>query len=177
MTRMLQGDFAKADKKRGRFRDLLKTATRNMVRNYWEKQKVRAGVALDPAELPEEDRDQGWDVACRQNLLDLAWAALEEHERTHPGSLAYRILRLRTEYSDESSDKLATRFSAILGQPMRADTFRQQLRRARVRFAEFLVREIADGLDSPDSNRIREDLIDLELYESVKDLLPGETFE
>ena len=39
VLRMLSGDFAGADPNRGRFRDLLKVATRNMVRNHWAKEK------------------------------------------------------------------------------------------------------------------------------------------
>lgn len=34
IVRVLRGDFAGADPSRGRFRDLLKTAIRNMARNY-----------------------------------------------------------------------------------------------------------------------------------------------
>ena len=47
VVRLLKGDFAGADPTRGRFRDLLKTAARNMVRNFWEKQSRRRPVDAD----------------------------------------------------------------------------------------------------------------------------------
>ena len=47
VVRMLRGDFHGADPERGRFRDLLKTAARNMVRDHWERQNRRRGVEYD----------------------------------------------------------------------------------------------------------------------------------
>ena len=47
VVRLLKGDFAGADPNRGRFRDLLKTAIRNMVRNHWKREAKRSTVAFD----------------------------------------------------------------------------------------------------------------------------------
>src|SRR5262245_5988742 len=41
IVRLMRGDFAGADPSRGRFRDFLKTAVRNMVSNHWSKQSRR----------------------------------------------------------------------------------------------------------------------------------------
>jgi len=51
VVRLLSGDFAGADPARGRFRDLLKTAIRNMVRNRWAREKRRRSTGLDAAEV------------------------------------------------------------------------------------------------------------------------------
>ena len=112
----------------------------------------------------------GW----RDNLLSLTWAKLEEYECQHEGSVAYSVLKLRAENPSDNSKQLAARLSELAGRDIKPDTTRQQLRRSRIRFAEFLVEEIADGLDEPDPSRLQEELISLGLYEHVKDSLPDE---
>ena len=174
VVRLLQGDFAGADPQRGRFRDLLKVAVRNMVRNHWDKQNRRRGVDFDlqlmqddeiPAEIDE------WLVHWRTNVLEIAWSALERYQRTHAGSIAYTVLRLRADAPQDNSDQLAATLSEHLGKEVRPDSFRQQLRRARVRFAEFIVEEIASGMVRADPARIQEELICLGIYEHVKDVV------
>ena len=55
-----------------------------------------------------------------------------------------------------------------------AATFRQQLRRARVRFAEYIVEEVANGIDSFKPERVYEELISIGLFEHVKDVMPSD---
>jgi RNA polymerase sigma factor (sigma-70 family) len=175
IVRLLSGDFEGADPQKGRFRDLLKTAVRNMIRNMWAKQKVRKSVELDVTQLEQqltEEQDQVWDNGWQQHVLSLAWRRLEEYETRHEGSIAFKVLKLRTEHPDDSSEQLAERLGTMLGKPVRADQTRQQLRRARVRFAEFLIAEVADMLPSPSPQRIQDELITLGLFEQIRDVLP-----
>ncbi|MDB5313087.1 MAG: sigma-70 family polymerase sigma factor [Gemmataceae bacterium] len=174
VVRLLRGDFGGADPDRGRFRDLLKTAVRNMVHNHWAKANRRRPAGVDPDALPgAADRpDDDWDAAWRQNVLDHTWAALQDHERAHPGSLTYTVLKLRADFPDETSDQLAARVSAKTGTRVRPDACRQMVRRARVRFAELLVREVELGLADPSPDRVAEDLAALGLLEYVRDFLP-----
>lgn len=177
VLRLMRGDFGGADASRGRFRDLLKTSLRNMVRNHWAKQNRRRPADVEVHDLPleaESAADDPWLEAWRNNLLDLTWANLEDYERTHKGSVAFTVLRLRADHPDDSSDELAGKLSAILGKPVRADSVRQQLKRARDRFAELLVKQVADVLDDPAPDRIQEELSDLGLLDRIRDFLPGE---
>jgi DNA-directed RNA polymerase specialized sigma24 family protein len=178
MVRLLQGDFAGADPGRGRFRDLLKVAVRNMVRNYWDKQKRRQGVNFDLTLLEEEhasdDSSDSWLNHWRRNVLEIAWSALEQYQQSNPGSVAYTVLRTRADFPAATSDELAEKLALQLGRELRADTFRQQLKRARTRFAEFLVEEIAHGLTETDASRIQDELICLGIYEHIKDVLPNQ---
>ena len=61
VVRLLAGDFAGADPQRGRFRDLLKVAVRNMVHNYWSRSNRRRHVDIDldifAAETANQDDD------------------------------------------------------------------------------------------------------------------------
>ncbi|TWT57508.1 RNA polymerase sigma factor [Thalassoglobus neptunius] len=176
MVRLLQGDFAGADPSKGRFRDLLKVAVRNMTRNMWAKKKVRKTVDSDAAEVapPSDDESEAtWEDSWQRQVLDLTWNRLEDYQKTHPGSIAYTVLKLRTDFPDETSDELAARLSEKIGKTARADQTRQQLRRARVRFAEFLVAEVMDGIEVASQERIEDELIQLGLYDQVKEFLPS----
>jgi len=175
VVRILKGDFAGADPDRGRFRDLLKVAVRNMVRNYWEKQNRRrpADVDVQDAETGKADPENDpWLESWRTNLLSLAWSKLEDYETENANSVAHSVLRLRAEHPGDDSRQLAAKLSEQVGREFKPDATRQQLRRARLRFAEFLIEEIADGLDDPGPQRLQEELIALGLYEHIKDALP-----
>lgn len=176
IVRMLRGDFGKADPTRGRFRDLLKTAIRNMVKNHWEKQNRRRPVEheLDLLAGNTEQPDERWDDAWRTNVLDLAWGALQSYEESHAGSIAYTLLRLRADHPDDNSEQLAERLTKATARVVKPEAVRQQLRRSRVRFAELLVVEVANGLESAEPDRVQQELIALGLYETVREFLPPE---
>ncbi len=176
IVRILNGDFGGADREKGRFRDFLKVAVRNMVRNHWAKSNRRKTADLDLGEFdtPDENPEEvdPWISGWRNNLLELTWAALAKYEEDHAGRIPFTILKLRSEFPAASSTELAGKLSKRVGREFRADTTRQQLRRARLRFAEFLVEEIANGIEDPQPERIQEELICLELYEHIRDVLP-----
>jgi hypothetical protein len=176
VVRLLSGDFAGADPNRGRFRDLLKISVRNMARNLWEKEKRRRPAAVDVSEVAAGDSvdDSAWLSSWRQNALDLTWSALESFERSKPGSLAVTILRLRARNPDASSDELVERLAKKTGQAITPEALRQQLRRARIKFAELLIDEIADGLENSSPDNIDAELAALGLTEYVRDLLPAD---
>jgi RNA polymerase sigma-70 factor (ECF subfamily) len=177
VVRLMEGDFAGADPGRGRFRDFLKTATRNMVRNFWARQNTRAASELTAetsgalADDTQGDSDP-WETDWKNRILELTWQSLKQHDRANQNAQLEIALRLRAEFPDDSSDELAQRFGERIGQPIRADAFRQKLRRARVLFAECLVTELADGLAEPSLDQVEEELIALNLYDRVRRLLP-----
>ncbi|MCA9218415.1 MAG: sigma-70 family RNA polymerase sigma factor [Planctomycetales bacterium] len=177
IIRVLQGDFASADPERGRFRDFLKTVIRNMARNHWNQQNRRKPVEFDveQAGLIEgdaADSKDDWESVWRAEILELTWSALQYEETQKPSGMAYTLLRLRSEHPDESSEQLAKRLGDRLNRVVRADALRQKLRRARVRFAELLLMEIANGLTRATASDVEEELVDLQLYRLVERLLP-----
>jgi hypothetical protein len=157
---------------------MLAVAAHNLVRNYWQRKRKQAGVDLDigalaaPEATPEVEAEAA--AAWRQSMLDLAWKALEDYERATPGSVSWTVLRLRAEHPGDDSEGLAARLSQRTGRPFRPDAIRQQLRRARVRFAQALLEEVARGLDDPTPQRVEEELIEVGLMEYVQDFLPAD---
>lgn len=176
VVRMLKGDFAGADSNRGKFRNLLKVAVKNMIRNHWAKAKVRKNVDydlnLEEGKGSEVDFDESWTKSLRDNILEIAWSGLNEYQEQNQGSVAHTVLRLRVNSPKSSSTELAEALSRAIGREVNAATYRQQLRRARVRFAEYIAEEIADGLHEPSPELVREELISLGLFEFIKDVLP-----
>jgi RNA polymerase sigma factor (sigma-70 family) len=178
VMRLMNGDFAGADPSRGRFRDFLKMAIRNMVRSHWGRLKRRRVVDLGVETLQGPDdnaREAVWLSSWREGVLELVWKAMEQHARNRPGSIGYTLLKLRADCPDDSSEQLAERLSEKLGRPVRADALRQALRRARLQFADLLITEIAKGLEGPTPEKIEEELAALGLLEYMRDLLPTES--
>ncbi len=175
VVRLLKGDFAGADPTRGRFRDLLKTAARNMVRHHWEKQARRRPVDADLGTIAESTAAADpWLASWQKTVLDHVWASLKDAEKAHPKNPAHTILKLRTDFPDDTSEQLAEKLSAKVGAPVRADAGRQMLRRSRLKFAELLIEEVSLGLDDPAPGRVEEELAALELLDMVRDFLPAD---
>lgn len=99
---------------------------------------------------------------------------MKDAQKQNPKSPAHTLLRLRTDFPDDTSDQLADKLSQKLGTPIRPDACRQMLRRARLKFAELLVDEIRLGLDDPTPARVEEELAALELLDHVRDFLPAD---
>ena len=106
--------------------------------------------------------------------MTMTWNSLEDDERANPNGLAYTLLRLRAEHPQASSNELADLLGAQLQKKVRADALRQKLRRARLRFAELLLREIANGLQTAHADEVERELIDLQIYRQVVPLLPDD---
>lgn len=169
--RLMNGDFAGADPNRGRFRDLLKMAIRNMVKNHWDKANRRRPVdtdlsLLDDARTSEQEAE--WNAVWKRSVLDQTWSRLLAEDGGQP-SPGYRVLKLRVQFPEATSETLAEKLGQLLKSPVKADACRQILRRARLRFAAHLLDEIKAGLDDEREDRVQEELADLGLLEWFRD--------
>jgi RNA polymerase sigma-70 factor (ECF subfamily) len=121
-----------------------------------------------------EEADAAWDETWRVTALENTWAALQNYERTHRGSVAHTVLSLRVDHPDDDSPQQAERLSKAIGKTVNAAAARQQLHRARLRFAQLLLEEIARSLDQPTPDRVQEELVTLGLMEYVREFLPDD---
>jgi RNA polymerase sigma factor (sigma-70 family) len=162
--------------RRGRFRDYLKAVLRNAAITHFRRGAHQPstgieGAALDTAEV-DAAADREWLAEWRGCLLRRAWQALELHEQSAPQGIAYTSLRLATDYPQESSTQLAERAAALTGRAVGVVAFRKQLSRARRLFAQMIVNEIRQTLESGSAEDVVEELCDLGLMEFVRDFLP-----
>ena len=166
--RLLASDhlLKSADPTRGRFRDYLKKALYHMVVDWFREQKGARMMSLDQAQhdvldkstTTEEDFLSVW----QQELLNQAWRGLEQMEK-RTGQLQHTVLRYQADHPDVRAPQIAERLSQELGRPFTADGIRQTLHRARERFSEILLDEVARSLQEATLDDLEAELIDLRL--------------
>jgi RNA polymerase sigma factor (sigma-70 family) len=174
MLRLMRGDFAGADPSKGRFRDFLKMAVRNMIHNHWAKRGRRQTEVLSSEQgRDDEEREAEWLGVWQKTILKHALAQCQDDDRRTGGS-AYQLLKLRMDYSDATSEELAELLSTKLKTTIKPEACRQMLRRARLKLAKALVEEVENGLEEESPARVLEELAALGLLEHVKDFLPSD---
>jgi RNA polymerase sigma-70 factor (ECF subfamily) len=164
--RMVRGDFGRADPQRGRFRDYVKSSLINLVIDFRRKQKKQLVVA--PLEEPVAPAPEGFDSDeaflsnWRTILLDRAWDALAAIQ-TSGGPPFLTVLRFRSDHPELSSMQMVEQLNAQL-QPVPPFTdagLRKILQRARDKFTDLLVDEVARSLQCEANDAIEQELIDL----------------
>jgi RNA polymerase sigma-70 factor (ECF subfamily) len=161
---MLQGRFRHADPGRGRFRDYVRTSLFHEVSRARKRRRkqprtqadlnTRGDAALVEQAQGEQLFNQGW---CDE-LLARAWDALRQ---ARPGF--YTVLRFRAEHPEMPSAKMAEALRGRRGEGLTAEGVRQTLHRARERFAELLLAEVAHSLEPATPETVEEELRELGL--------------
>jgi RNA polymerase sigma-70 factor (ECF subfamily) len=167
---LLQGDLKGATPERGKFRNFLRGVLFHMVADHHRRKgklpKQLATNLTEPAApdpiLKESEREflDSW----RDELLARTWTRLGELERKK-GQPLYTVLRFRAEHPKLKSDELARELSTRLRKEVTAAGVRQMIHRARERFAELLLEDVAHSLELPSIERVEEELTDLGLLE------------
>ncbi len=174
--RFLHGDLRRVDPQRGRFRDYVKGVLFHLVADY-HKKRQRLPRQLppehpDPAVVcePDAEQEQAFLTSWRDELLARTWAALAAVDEAN-GQSFHAVLRFRAEHPQTRSQEMAERLSQLLGKPLTAAGVRKTLERARDRFADLLLDEIAQALSDPTPEHLEEELIDLNLLEHCRSAL------
>jgi RNA polymerase sigma-70 factor (ECF subfamily) len=175
----VRGDFGAANPDRGRFRDLVKTVLFHLIVNYQRQRSRQAryqplagnSELADPHQhTPSEAAEVDFIRLWREELLERTWAALHDFEKS-AGNCFYSALRLRAEQPQLSSGQLAQILSTQLEGAITSDTLRQTVHRARDKFAQLLISEIARSIDSKQREPIEQELVDLDLLVYCKSAL------
>jgi RNA polymerase sigma-70 factor (ECF subfamily) len=174
-VRFLRGGFRLGNPIRGRFRDYVKRAVQNLMKDYYRRKRPGRSLDSDIAEPAIEDEglaqfDRQFLASWRNDLLDRAWGALRdrEHASGHP---YHTILRFKVDHPDLTSEDSSQRLATVLGRPFSAGAFRQALQRARREYAHHLLGEVGASLDDPTPQAIEEELADLRLLEYCRPYL------
>jgi RNA polymerase sigma-70 factor (ECF subfamily) len=169
--RLVRGDFRRADRSRGRFRDFLKTALYHLVIDAQRRQRRQAlplVEGLEPAaELSEVESDMQLVQAWRGELMARTWERLEGLDKDNNQHL-YLVLRFRRDHPEVRSPAMAEQLSPILGKQVSAEWIRKRLLLARERFADLLLEEVVRSLEQPTEEELEQELIVLELFEYCK---------
>lgn len=170
--RFLRGDFRNANPERGRFRDFVKTALYHLIVDYQNRRKaapVSMAVeekGLEPVTYDLSYSEQEFLLSWRNEVLGRAWEALAADSQIY-----YQVLRFRAEHPDLSSAQMAEQLGPAMAKPVKPDWVRQTLKRARDRFADLLLAELASSLDHPSRERLEEELTDLHLLHYCQEAL------
>jgi RNA polymerase sigma-70 factor (ECF subfamily) len=166
-VRLMRGAFRRADPRRGRFRDFLKTALSHLVTDHYRRQGrgprpyhgfPEPATDRSPLAEAEERFAEGW----RAQLIEHAFAALEAFEQRTAQPL-HTLLHFRVENPDLPVADLARQLSGRLGQEPSATWVYKHLHQARKKFADLLVAEVARTLDCPCAEEVGQELAELGL--------------
>jgi RNA polymerase sigma factor (sigma-70 family) len=173
---LLEGRLGGADPHRGRFRDFVRGVLQNLVADYHRRRNRRPRqlpeVFSHPAAEsgPDVTDDEQFLATWRSHLLLRCWTFLEEQQR-RTGQPVHWLLRLRTEHPKLPSHKIAEELERQWGKRLSAAGVRQLLHRARERFSDRLLQEVADTLDQPGADDLEQELVDLNLHAYLKPAL------
>lgn len=173
--RFLRGDLRGAEKKRGRYRDFLKGVLFHLIADHHRR------CRRNPLPLPERfdpcddaKLEFGDDIRFvedwRHLLLSRTWNQLADFEKQN-GQPWHALLQFRASHGELRSAELAEHFSRDLGKTVSADWVRQNLHRAREKFAAILVDEVLQTLDQPTLEQLELELIDLGVIEYCRPVL------
>jgi len=175
LIQVTERGFQGVDPNRGRFRDYLKAVVRNAAIRYQRRRPNRFIEVTDLDQLAVAEADveaKAWRDEWRRCVLDQAWRALDQYQRTAPGNLGYVVLRLTVDQPHANSKVLASQVTTRTGQLLTPGAFRKQLSRARRLFAEMIVAEVRQTLDYATDEKVREELAFLDLLVYLRDYLP-----
>jgi DNA-directed RNA polymerase specialized sigma24 family protein len=172
----VRGRFRGADPAKGRFRDYIKTSLFHLIGSY-RKRRLRQPLQADSAILagaaaPEEagQADEEFRKSWRDELLARAWSSLQRLEQEQGGYL-YTMLHFRSKHPEIDSARMAAALGEELGRPLTAASVRQTIHRARAKFAELLLDEVARTLPGEDADALEQEVIDLGLHAYCADTL------
>jgi DNA-directed RNA polymerase specialized sigma24 family protein len=175
-VRFVKGSLRGADPNRGRFRDFVKGVLIHLVADYYNRRRVHFQPLDSRCPEPAEDAatsaelDREFIKSWRDDLLLRTWVALNQTEQK-TGQPFYTVLRFRAEHPTTPSPQMAQQLSDRLGRELTDAAVRQILHRARQRYADLLIEEVAHLLENPSPDQLEQELIELDLLDYCRPAL------
>lgn len=170
LQRCVTSVVPRADRTKGRFRDLVKTVLLNLVRSDWADRGNKHRPLPDGVEAVQRDPEATFDEDWREHLGQRAVEAFNALE-DKASRRAAAVLRFKIEHPKLRSAAIAAHFSQALGKTVSPEWVRKQLLVARKKVAEMLVREVERTLDGPAVDDLEEELAALGLLEQCREAL------
>ncbi len=158
--RFLRGDFKKTDAKKGRFRDYVRTVLVNLVNDHHRSRKRTTALPDNTAApTPQSADDDHFIDSWRAELMNHAWAALEKTQPSY-----HTVLLFHVQNPSVESQQMADELTPKMAKTMTSANIRVILHRARERFAELLLNEVARSLDGPSNEDLLAELKALNMH-------------
>ena len=167
--RFIRGDLKHAHPTKGRFRDYLRVALRNLVNDYFRRRAIDAkvntyGKTIEFKDYPFEMLESQFKESWRREVIQLTWNALESLEQQKQ-NYYFTVLRFRAENSQLNSTQIAAKLSLELDSEITPEWVRQKLHRARQKFGALLIDEVRKTVSDANPERLNEELAELKLLE------------
>lgn len=176
-VRFLTGKYSTADADRGRFRSFLKTILFRLVAEYYRTKSRDKSVPMNsqlenvaPGEEDNSPLDAEFNKVWGEELLKKAWEALALLEQ-RTGRPMFTVMQVKVDKPELRSNEIAEVVSQRTGKEISTANARVILHRAREQFADLLVDEVQQSLDTNDVDRIADELRDLNLFAYCKPAL------
>ncbi|HEV3383728.1 MAG TPA: hypothetical protein VG097_02875 [Gemmata sp.] len=167
--RFVRGDFRRADRQRGRFRDYLKTSLIHLVHDWQRhKQGQPLQLGIEPAAPAAADPNSTDDFLAgwRTELLERTWQSLADDNSGYHAALQYRV-----ENPEATSNAMAEHLTSCLGKPVNAALARKMVERAHIKFADLLLEEVAISLEASGPEELEKELNELDLLKYCRSAL------
>lgn len=167
--KFLRGDFKNVRPERGRFRDYIKAALRNLVHDYHRERGVPAGTLPPESQIAggEPLADIEFNDIWKKELIMRAWVALRG-DAADNGHLYYEALRLKADDPTREALDVAVILTSRHHRRFSAASVRQLQHRARERFANYLRDAVRAALPRGGSDEVDDELADLGLLTYVR---------
>lgn len=166
--KFVRGDFRSMQVRTGSFRQYLKTALLNLIRDHSSRKSrsVQLTSGLEPATLDANWHANSVDQALRDELLGTAWAELEQAHQSR-GEIDFPVLKERVQHPELTAEQLGSRLVEIGccdSTPTDAHT-RKLVQRAREEFADQLLAATSRMLGTTNWSGIEDELAQLGLLQ------------
>jgi len=147
--------------RQGRLRDFLikgiRSAAKNRINEMPPEQRNR--VRLD--EVTADSK--AWITLWREGLLERAWRSLERQEHAHPDTPVYSLLHSATRNPQATPEMLAAQLATDENISLDPQQVPGLLASARAVFAQLIADEVAETLDDPNEESVKQEIARLGL--------------
>lgn len=165
LIKVVERGFRSDVPRSGRFRDYLARSLRNAAMDHFRQAKPTQAseTLLAQIESERDSHEDLWKRSWTSCLIDRAWQKLEHHQYTQKGSLQHSVLRFAVDNPSLDSKQAAAKFAESQHVSVTPEAYRQQLSRARRKFAQLLTEEVRQTLEAPSAAELEEEIATLGL--------------
>lgn len=149
------------DHKKGRLRDFLLRGVRSAAKTAVNElpEEKRSTLSLESVTLDSKQ----WLTFWREGLLERAWRSLERFEHSSPGKPLYTVLQASTAGGNKTPTMLAAQIASEGGIQLGEASVMELLAEARTLFAQLIADEVAETLEDPKGEDVKQEIATLGL--------------